>query len=525
MVRTDVDVDVLVVESAVLSEEPTEEPIAPVVVPVEPEVPSVLMAEPQSLEPAVEAPKPLETPKPFETPKREGSLKRKDSLSSMNAPKSLGRPRVMRRATGSTAAVAGVTTSPAPATTTTAPIAIADNKGSTRDRAMRRADDALSMLAGSILRSNTSDRMAPRPSSPANLPRSGSPANVPRSESPSGIPRSGSPAPGFRSESPSSETAGSRPASPALGMSRRGSIALANGARPNVSRQSSLANVTNAPAPSAPRQQSSLSNSAVTQSTFTGRRTPTFANAPRGGSVSPPPMPPPPQRQGSISRQPTVPQAAMTSPNILSRKATTDSNGSAGSPPTPARRPISPARPPAEEFTTSGSTARRRVPFPSASDGGQQPINAAPAPTPTPASRPRPRPRKSTSGGSSAPNTLQASLLANLGGPKPPSSEAAPTATANSSAASPIRRDSFASAVSNRDSILSFSDRSDMDMSDLDFSGGEGDRLGVKFPTGAGASDDEGMEGNEEEKRKRRARRRSKARTLSLKKQKRGKRN
>ena len=473
----------------------------------EPQVPSALVEEPESVEEpkpieapklveepkAVEEPKVVEEPKAIEEPKvveapkaaepkpveaapiptpvrkssQDSHRSSQDSLTPMSAPKSLGRPRVMRRATGGASAVSGVTSTIAGVTpaavSVSAPVV---DKPTSRETAMRRADDALNKLASSLLRSNTSDRLPPRSESPK-------PSAIPRA-----IPsRSSSPVTVPRSESPSSDAAGSRPASPAPGMSRRGSVALANGLRPTVSRSSTLANVTNAPE----------------------RK---FTNPPRGGSVSPPPLPTPPQRrgsqdtpqrqgsQGSVRGSPQVPQAAVMSPSVLSRKATIDANGSPGSPPAP-------TRPPAEEFMTS----RRNVPFPSAPDGGNQPVASA--------VRPKPRPRTSTTG-------TNTSLLATLGA----------KVTFPSNANVPARSDSIASAVSNRDSILSFSDMSDMDASTpLDFPSREGIRMGLGRFDSCGSMSSDGMSGDDEEKRKRRAKRRSKARAQSLKKQKRSKRN
>ncbi|KAG9094420.1 hypothetical protein FRC06_010823 [Ceratobasidium sp. 370] len=527
------------VEAPVAKEEPTkpvEVEAAPTTIFVEePEV----VEEPKVEEPKiVEAPKTIEEPKPIEaakpiepkespkqtfatpapvpTPKESPTITPASAIS-----KSLGRPRVMRRATGSTAAVAGVTTSPASsAAIATAPSAAEENK-----------IGAVNLLAG--LRSNPDRPASPafvRSHSPA-LGRSASPA-LGRSASPalgrsgSPAPRSSSPAQHLRSDSPSSDAAGSRPASPSPGgMARRGSIALSGGAKPSVSRQSTLANVTNAPA----RVPAPLSSLPVRPSS----RQSSYSNNPRGGSTSPPPMPLPPQRQGSLGRSgsppPQGPQAAVLSPSVLSRKATIDANGSPGSPPAPnsARRTTSPARPPAEEFSTAGTTTgRRRVPFPSAPDGGQAPVTPSPSTTPN---RPRPKPRTSTSNPAGAPNMLQASLLANLAGKsQAPSS---PDSNSNSSnAASPVRRDSFASAVSKRDSIFSVYEFSDMDMSasDLDFTGREGYRVGrlnSMSSIGSTDMDSEGMSGNEEEKRKKRAKRRAKAKAQAMKKQKRGKRN
>ena len=123
--------------------------------------------------------------------------------------------------------------------------------------------------------------------------------------------------------------------------------------------------------------------------------------------------------------------------------------------------------------------------------------------------RPKPRPRTSTTG-------TNTSLLATLGA----------KVTFPSNANVPARSDSIASAVSNRDSILSFSDMSDMDASTpLDFSSREGIRMGLGRFDSCGSMSSDGMSGDDEEKRKRRAKRRSKARAQSLKKQKRSKRN
>jgi hypothetical protein len=197
----------------------------------------------------------------------------------------------------------------------------------------------------------------------------------------------------------------------------------------------------------------------------------------------------------------------------------------------------SPARTPAEEFSTSGTTGRRRVPFPSAQDG-QAPAPNAPNANANAASpnRARPRPRQSTSNGSgtspapSAPNTLQAALLSNLAG-NPNNTGNSPGATSNSNSSaspSPVRRDSFASAVSKRDSIFSVYEFSDMDMSasDLDIPVGEKHRVErLNSMSSIGSTDGEGMSGNDEEKRKKRQRRRSKAKAQAMKKQKRGKRN
>ncbi|CAE6451943.1 unnamed protein product [Rhizoctonia solani] len=491
-----------------------------------------VVEEPQSVEEpvveepgVVEEPKVVDEPESVESPKPEGSPKatfpslakpsREESVSS-SPPKSLLRPRVMRRATGSTAAVAGVTTSAAPATVAvTSPI---DEKASARNQIARRADDALNRLAGSILRSNTSERLPPRPTSPI-------PSGIPRPVSPP--PSSASLANAIRSNSPSNDAGtGSRSSSPAFGTARRGSV---SGPRP-PSRQSTLANMTNAPERSPPRQG-------------------TFANPPRGGATSPPPMPLPPQRavspqrQGSVrgSPNPQVPQPAVMSPSVLSRKATIDSNGSPGSPPN-ARRAASPppARSPAEEFTTD-QLARRNVPFPSAVEG--QPIASGA----TVKSRGRSRTTTSGSNKPTAPNTLLATLTSKVtfpGGANPnstadsnpvsPASAASPISPASPvspSPASPNRSDSFASAVSNRSSIYSFSDMSDMDMStsDLDFAGRESHRMvlnGARFDSMSSiASSDGGMSGNEEEKREKRAKRRAKARAQALKKQKRSKRN
>ncbi|CAE7225049.1 unnamed protein product [Rhizoctonia solani] len=475
-----------------------------------------VVEEPKAVEkPAVEEPKVAEEPKvveepeSVEEPKLDDSPKsfpsvakpgREDSVSS-SPPKSLARPRVVRRATGSTSAIAGITTSPAPATVAVAPAV--DDRASARAQTVRRADDALNRLAGSILRSNTSDRLPGRPTSPVR-------SAIPRPSSPP--PRSSSPF--VRSESPSSDAgAGSRPAS------RRGSVTAP---RP-PSRQSTLANVTNAPERSTPPA-----------------RRATFANPPRGGSVSPPPMPLPPQRrgsQGTVSPQgqgsvrgslnPQVPQAAVTSSSILSRNATIDSNsnGSPGSPPN-GRRAASPSpRSPAEGYT-SDQGARRNVPFPSPVEG--QPTGAT-------AMKQRPRPRTSTSGSATAPtapNTLLATLTSRVpftsGSNSSSNSASSPVSP---SPASPNRSDSFASAVSNRSSIYSFSDMSDMDMptSDLDFAGRESHRMvlnGARFDSMSSiASSDGDMSGNDEEKQKKRAKRRAKARAQALKKQKRSKRN
>ncbi|KAG8715319.1 hypothetical protein FRC08_010708 [Ceratobasidium sp. 394] len=501
---------------------PVEE-VKPVVV-EEPEQEPKLVEEPKFVEePEVEEPKPIQVAKPKESPKQTFATpapapapKESPTITPAPAvPKSLGRPRVMRRATGSTAAVAGVTTSPASsAAIATAPSIAEDNK-----------IGAVNLLAG--LRSDSSGR-SPSPAfgrsnSPA-LGRSASPA-LGRSASPA--PRSSSPAQHLRSDSPSSDAAGSRPASPSPApgsMARRGSIALSGG-KPGISRQSTLANVTNAP----PRQPAPPSSSLPVRPSS---RQSSYSNNPRGGSASPPPMPLPPQRQPSLGRSgsppPQGPQAAVLSPSILSRKATLDANGSPGSPPVPnsARRTTSPARAPAEEFSTAGTTSgRRRVPFPSAPDGGQAPVTSSPNTTPN---RPRPKPRTSTSNSAGAPNMLQASLLANLTGKSQvPSS---PDSNGSSNSASPVRRDSFASAVSKRDSIFSVYEFSDMDMSasDLDFTGREGHRVGrlnSMSSIGSTDGDSEGMSGNEEEKRKKRAKRRAKAKAQAMKKQKRGKRN
>ncbi|EUC54863.1 transmembrane protein, putative [Rhizoctonia solani AG-3 Rhs1AP] len=494
-------------------------------------VESKVVEEPVVEEPKAEEPKVIEEPESVESPKVEGSPRafpsvakpgREDSVSS-SPPKSLARPRVVRRATGSTAAIAGITTSAAPATVAvTSPI---DDQVSPRALTARRANDALNRLAGSILRSNTSERLPSRPTSPipSGIPRATSPP--PRPSSPRTVPRSASPANVVRSESPSSD-AGSRPTSPTPGMARRGSIVAP---RP-ASRQSILANVTNAPERSSPPA-----------------RRMTFANPPRGGSMSPPPMPLPPQRRGSqgtvsferpgslrVSPSPQVPQAAVTSPSVLSRNATIDSNGSPGSPPNSRRAASpSPARSPAEEAT------RRNMPFPSPVEG--QSITVASA------VKQRPRPRTSTSGSATAPNTLLSTLTSKitfpgstnssskagsnpvspgLASPISPISPASPA-----SPASPNRSDSLASAVNNRSSIYSFSDMSDMDMStsDLDFAGRESHRMvlnGARFDSMSSVtSSDGGMSGNEEEKREKRAKRRAKARAQALKKQKRSKRN
>ncbi|KAH7326850.1 hypothetical protein B0J17DRAFT_632795 [Rhizoctonia solani] len=477
-----------------------------------------VVEEPKSVEEAVvEESKVVEEPESVEAPKPQGSPKaafpsiskpsRDESVSS-SPPKSLLRPRVMRRATGSTPAVAGVTTGAAPVTAAiTSPI---DDKASARNQIARRADDALNRLAGSILRSNTSERL-PRPTSPV-------PSGIPRAVSPP--PSSASLANAIQSESLSSDAGvGSRSSSPAFSISRRGSVTAP---RP-PSRQSILANVTNGPERSSPRQGM-------------------FANPPRGGSTSPPPMPLPPQRQasqravspqrqGSVrgSPSPQVPQVAVMSPSVLPRKATIDSNGSPGSPPN-ARRAASPppARSPVEEFTTDQAT-RRNVPFPSAVES--QP-NASAA-----AVKSRARSRTSTSGSNkpTAPNTLLATLSSKVtfpGGTNSSSTaDSNPVSPASPSPASPNRSDSFASAVSNRSSIYSFSDMSDMDMStsDLDFAGRESHRMvlnGARFDSMSSiASSDGGMSGNEEEKREKRAKRRAKARAQALKKQKRSKRN
>jgi len=428
-------------------------PVEPAVV-EEPEQEPKFVEEPKVVEEpkAVEEPKPVEVAKPVEAAK--GSPKQtfaapapvpKESPTITPAPvvpKSLGRPRVMRRATGSTPAVAGVTTSPASsAAIATAPSVAEDNK-----------IGAVNLLAG--LRSSPDRPASPglgRSHSPA-LGRSASPA-LGRSASPalgrsiSPAPRSSSPVLHRRPDSPSSDATGSRPSSPSPapgGMGRRGSIALSGGARPGVPRQSTLANVTNAPA----RQPAPPSSLPVRPSS----RQSAYSNNPRGGSTSPPPMPLPPQRQGTLGRSgspsPQGPQAAVLSPSVLSRKATIDANGSPGSPPAPnsARRTTSPARPPAEEFSTAGTTtARRRVPFPSAADGGQAPVTSSPNTTPN---RPRPKPRTSTHNPAGAPSMLQASLLANLAGKSQAPSSPESNSNGSSNPASPVRRDSFASATS-----------------------------------------------------------------------------
>ncbi|CAE6457889.1 unnamed protein product [Rhizoctonia solani] len=527
------DVPASVVDEPKLVEEtkPTEEPkaiIEEAKVVEEPKATEISKVDEGILqEPVVEESKTTEQPEPVQAPKPEGSpkatfpsiakLAREEPVTPA-PPKSL-RPRVMRRATGSTAAVAGVTTSPAPATVAVAPPV--DDKATLRTQANIRADNALNRLAGSLLRSNTSERLPTSPTSPTSpilsgIPRPTSP--VLRSSSPLMAPRSASPANVVRSESPSSDSGtNSRPTSPTFGMPRRGSIAVP---RP-PSRQSTLANVTNAPERSSPPAKKA-----------------TFSNPPRGGAASPPPMPLPPSRQGSqgtVSPQqqgsvrgsqiPQVPQAAVMSPSVLSRKATIDSNGSPGSPPN-GRRAASPppTRALAEELTIDQAT-RRNTFFPSAVEG--QPI-ASPT-----AVKPRPRPRTSTSGSAKAPmapNTLLSTLTSKVnfpGGINPSSpSDSNP---ASPSPASPNRSDSFASAVSNRSSIYSFSDMSDMDMStsDLDFAGRESHRmvLGRFDSMGSIASSDGGMSGNEEERHKKRAKRRAKARAQALKKQKRSKRN
>ncbi|KAG9081017.1 hypothetical protein FRC07_014696 [Ceratobasidium sp. 392] len=248
-------------------------------------------------------------------------------------------------------------------------------------------------------------------------------------------------------------------------------------------------------------------------------------------------MPLPPQRQSSINRSNSPPPAAVLSPSVLSRKATLDANGSPGSPPAPdsARRTTSPVRSPAaEEFstTTAGTPARRRVPFPSGA-GGQAQAQGDQAPTTPSPNRPRPKPRTSTSGTGGA--TLQSSLLANLAGKsqqaqQPGSPGSNSNSSSNPASPNPTRRDSFASAVSKRDSIFSVYEFSDMDMSasDLDFSGGEGHRVGqrrLNSMSSIGSTDGEELSGNEEEKRKKRAKRRAKAKAQQAKKQKRGKRN
>ncbi|KAF8705475.1 hypothetical protein RHS03_05700, partial [Rhizoctonia solani] len=490
----------------------------------------------------VEEPETIEEPEASEEPESEGSSKaafpsisktpREEPVAPLS-PKSL-RPRVMRRATGSTSAVAGVTTSPAPATV--AVVSPVDDKANIRAQASLRAENALNRLAGSLLRSNNSERSPVSPVS--GIPRPTSP--ISRPTSPLGISRAASPNV-FRSESPLSDTgANSRPTSPTFGMPRRGSIVAP---RP-VSRQSTLANVNNG---------SERSSSPARKSTF--------INPPRGGATSPPPMPLPPSRQGSQgtvspqyqgsvrgSHSPQVPQAAVMSPSVLSRKATIDSNGSPGSPPN-GRRAASPpptriASPPptralAEELTIDQAT-RRNTSFPPTVEGPQ-----IASPTGV---KPRPRPRTSTSGSAKAamaPNTLLSTLTSKVtfpGGTNPispsdsspaspnPASPASPVSPA--SPASPNRSDSFASAVSNRNSIYSFSDMSDMDMStsDLDFAGRESHRmvlgrLDSMGSMGSIASSDDGMSGNEEDRQKKRAKRRAKARAQALKKQKRSKRN
>ncbi|KAG8731030.1 hypothetical protein FRC11_005308 [Ceratobasidium sp. 423] len=373
----------------------------------EPKAEESKVEEPVVEEPKIaEEPKVVEEPEPVEVLKPEGSPKAAFPSLAKSAreepvtpapPRSLGRPRVMRRATGSGSAIAGVTTSPAPATVAVAPAV--DDRTSVRAQTARR---------------NTSPPPMPLP----------------------------------------------------------------------------------------PQRQNSKGTS--------------------------------PQRQGSArgSQNPQVPQAAVMSPSVLSRRATIDSNGSPGSPPT-GRRAASPppTRPPAEEFTTDQST-RRNVPFPPSVEG--QPVAS------TAAVKPRSRPRTSTSGSAkapTAPNTLLATLTSKVTFPGGTNSSSTTDSNPTSpnptspSPASPNRSDSFASAVSNRSSIYSFSDMSDMDMStsDLDFAGRESHRMvlnGARFDSMSSiASSDGGMSGNEEEKREKRAKRRAKARTQALKKQKRSKRN
>ncbi|CEL56430.1 hypothetical protein RSOLAG1IB_07817 [Rhizoctonia solani AG-1 IB] len=399
-------------------------------------------------EPTIDEPKTAEQPESIEGPKPGGSpratfpsvakLAREESVTP-GPPKSL-RPRVMRRATGSTAAVAGVTTGHTPATVAVAPPV--DDKAAISPQTTSPVDNALNRLAGSLLRSNAAERLPGSPI-PSGIPRPTSP--ISRPSSPLISPRLTSPVNIFRSESPSSDTgSNSRPTSPTFGMPRRGSIAVP---RP-PSRQSTLANVSNAP-----------------ERTSSPAKKATFANPPRGGSTSPPPMPLPPsrqasqravspQRQGSLwgPQNPQVPQAAVMSPSVLSRKATIDSNGSPGSPPN-GRRAASPppTRAPAEDFTTN-QASRRNTSFPSAVEGQQ-------IASPT-AVKPRPRPRTSTSGSVKGPmtaNTLLSTLTSKVtfpGGTNPTSpSDSSPISPGPASPvspgpASPNRSDSFASATS-----------------------------------------------------------------------------